>query len=77
MLFNIEQAMQVKGRQEPFLFADFLVQLRGRVLTDRHFMDLVQVATHEELEEYLEQSEAMLGVRPLYFKTLHHSLREN
>lgn len=77
ILFNIEQAMSIRGRIEPFLYADFLVQLRGRVLTDKHYMDLVQVSTNEELDEFLERSESLLGRRPLYFKTMHHSLREN
>jgi WD40 repeat protein len=47
IICNIEQTLRSVGRSEPFTYADFLSQVRGRVLFDKCYMDTMGVSTDE------------------------------
>mmetsp|Transcript_9208 Transcript_9208/g.13969 ORF Transcript_9208/g.13969 Transcript_9208/m.13969 type:complete len:81 (-) Transcript_9208:2942-3184(-) len=70
-------------RGEPFDFGDFLTQLRGRVLKQRTYLELMDIPHSQDdegdLDRLLQTYAWTLGYthKLSYFQTYHHALREN
>jgi len=68
---------------DPFDFGDFLTQLRGRVLKQRTYLELMDIPQgideEAELDKLLQTYAWTLGhhSKLTYFETFHHALREN
>jgi hypothetical protein len=47
---NIQQTMATGNKSEPFTYADFLSQFRGRVIKDKNYCELIE-CSETELED--------------------------
>jgi len=47
ILHNVQHTIHSGNKEEPFEYSDFLTQMRGRVLKDKNYMDIMG-ATNEE-----------------------------
>ena len=79
---NILQSIeQCSSPSEPFTYPDFLTQLRGRILKDKAFIELMGLSQEESVERHLDgllkSYSNTLSSDFVYFQTFHQALKEN